>query len=411
MPILSRVGTGLFLKSAGGGGSSAEPGEAIFHADNWNQLDTWNAYTNYTWTVPEGVTSISVVCVGGGGGGQPEHDGASGCGAGLAYKNNITVVPGTDISVVVGGGGFEQNWGGSYGMAGYDSWIEYPATGGTKYARAGGGERADKTQANSYITNSNHGIPSEDYDGGGNGGAGAAWNGCRQGGGAAGGYNGGGLNNNGIPGNVSYSGNNATNGYAGGGGGGGSANSSGSHSCGGGAGVGIYGQGSDGQHAENASSPTMQTSYSGKGGSYDPWSYETNGLSLSSYIHNTGLRGYTNAESQSTYANPGMNTPNGENSNGTDFLLGSSATRRYLRDYYDQGQSQTRPDGGFPGGGGGGGHSGSPAGAGGNGVVRIIWGNINGMKREFPTQGVNKTTVYPGLSGATVDENGKQLMY
>ena len=155
----------------------------------------------------------------------------------------------------------------------------------------------------------------------------------------------------------------------------------------------------------------MQTSYSGKGGSYDPWTTETNGLSLSSYIHNTGLRGYTNAESNTTYANPGTNTPNGENSNGTDFLLGSSATRRYLRDYYDQGQSQTRPDGGFPGGGGGGGHSGSPAGAGGNGVVRIVWGNINGMKREFPTQGVNMTTVYPGLSGATIDENGKQLMY
>ena len=409
MPALSRVGTALFLGKKSGGGS-AEPGEAIFHADNWNQLDTWNAYTTYTWTVPEGVTSISVVCVGGGGGGQPDHDGASGCGAALAYKNNITVVPGTDISVVVGGGGYEQNWGGNYGMAGYDSWIEYPATGGTKYARAGGGERADKTQGG-YITNSNHGIPSEDYDGGGNGGSGYSQSGCRQGGGAAGGYNGGGLNNNGTPGNLGYSGAYATNGYNGGGGGGGSQNSNGSHACGGGGGVGIYGQGSDGQHAENASSPTMQTSYAGKGGSYNPWSSETNGLSLSSYIHNTGLRGYTNAESNTTFANPGTNTPNGENSNGTDFLLGSSATRRYLRDYYDQGQSQTRPDGGFPGGGGGGGHSGSGSGAGGNGVVRIVWGNINGMKREFPTQGVNMTTVYPGLSGATIDENGKQLMY
>ena len=409
MPALSRVGTALFLGKKSGGGS-AEPGEAIFHADNWNQLDTWNAYTTYTWTVPEGVTSISVVCVGGGGGGQPDHDGASGCGAALAYKNNITVVPGTDISVIVGGGGFEQNWGGNYGMAGYDSWIEYPATGGTKYARAGGGERADKTQGG-YITNSNHGIPSEDYDGGGNGGSGYSQSGCRQGGGAAGGYNGGGLNNNGTPGNLGYSGAYATNGYNGGGGGGGSQNSNGSHACGGGGGVGIYGQGSDGQHAENASSPTMQTSYAGKGGSYNPWSSETNGLSLSSYIHNTGLRGYTNAESNTTFANPGTNTPNGENSNGTDFLLGSSATRRYLRDYYDQGQSQTRPDGGFPGGGGGGGHSGSGSGAGGNGVVRIVWGNINGMKREFPTQGVNKTDVYPGLSGSTIDENGKQLMY
>ena len=408
MPILSRVGTGLFLKSAGGGGA-AEPGEAVFHADNGTQLNTWNAYTTYTWTIPDGVTSISVVCVGGGGGGQPEHDGASGCGAALAYKNNITVVPGTDISVVVGGGGFEQNWGGNYGMDGYASWIEFD---GTKYAKAGGGRRADKTVANSLIGNSTNGIPSEDYDGGGNGGAGCAWAGCRQGGGGAGGYNGGGLNNNGTPGNVSYSGYQATNGYNGGGGGGGSQNTSGSHGCGGGGGVGIYGQGSDGQHAENASAPTMGTSYAGKGGSYNPWSSETNGLSLGTYSHFTGLRGYTNAESNTTFSNPGANqVPSGENVSSNDLLSGQPDTIRYKRDYYDQGQSQTRPDGGFPGGGGGGGHSGSGSGAGGNGVVRIIWGTINSMTREFPTQGVNLTTAYPGLSAATNGLYGRQMMY
>ena len=65
MPILSRVGTGLFLKSAGGGGGSAEPGEAVFHADKTTQIATFSAFTSYTWTVPEGVTEISVVCIGG----------------------------------------------------------------------------------------------------------------------------------------------------------------------------------------------------------------------------------------------------------------------------------------------------------------------------------------------------------
>ena len=40
---------------------------------------------SFTWTAPAGVTSVCVVCVGAGGAG----------GGALAYKNNITVVPGT----------------------------------------------------------------------------------------------------------------------------------------------------------------------------------------------------------------------------------------------------------------------------------------------------------------------------
>ena len=101
MPALSRVGTAFFLNKPGGGaGGGAAAGEAVFHADNWTQVLTWNAQTTYSWTVPEGVTSISVICVGGGGGGQPEHDGASGAGGALAYKNNIPVTPGEDLSLI-----------------------------------------------------------------------------------------------------------------------------------------------------------------------------------------------------------------------------------------------------------------------------------------------------------------------
>ena len=62
----------------------------------------------YSWTVPDEVTSICVVCVGGGGGsplagsvGQIK----SGAGGGLAYKNNITVTPGNTVTVIVGEGG------------------------------------------------------------------------------------------------------------------------------------------------------------------------------------------------------------------------------------------------------------------------------------------------------------------
>ena len=394
MPILSRVGTGLFLKSAGGGGA-AEPGEAVFHADNGSDpRTTWNNQTTHSWTVPDGVTSISVVCVGGGGGGQPDHDGASGCGGSLAYKNNIAVTPGETVTVVVGGGGFEENWGGTYGMAGEDSRIDYDGT--TGLVRGKGGARADKGQANGYISNGSQGS-NVTGDGGGSGGSGVAWGGCRQGGGAAGGYGGGGLNVNGTPGNVQYSGYNSTSGTGGGGGGGGSSNGSSNYYSGGGGGTGIYGTATDGAGAQNTSSPGDSYAYCGKGGSADPWTTETNGLSVSTYIHYTGLRGYTNDQPTSQIASVDAG--------------GSDLNNLYFRGNYTQGAGSRRPDGGFPGGGGGGGNSGSPAGAGGNGVVRIVWGTINSMTREFPNQGVNMTNQYPGLTGNTPTVYGLQRMY
>ena len=58
----------------------------------------------YSWVAPTGVTSVSVVAVGGGG--------TSGGGA-LGYKNNITVSPGTGYTVVVGAG-TNGNGGNSY---------------------------------------------------------------------------------------------------------------------------------------------------------------------------------------------------------------------------------------------------------------------------------------------------------
>jgi hypothetical protein len=59
---------------------------------------------SYTFTVPAGVTSVSVVCVGGGAGGT-EATGPWGQGGGLAYKNSISVTPGESLTVVVGAGG------------------------------------------------------------------------------------------------------------------------------------------------------------------------------------------------------------------------------------------------------------------------------------------------------------------
>ena len=70
------------------------------------------AYTTpgtYSWTCPAGVTLVCVVCIGGGGGGMYYSSGtysmAGGGGGGLGWKNNISVTPGQNYTVVVGDGG------------------------------------------------------------------------------------------------------------------------------------------------------------------------------------------------------------------------------------------------------------------------------------------------------------------
>ena len=110
-------------------------GEAVFHADG-NATGTdrngTGKVTKYDWYVPTGVTSISVLTVGGGGSGIGEHDGGSGGGGALAYKNNIAVTPGQKIEVQVGCGGFHTRHALSqHSPKGTDSKIlVYPVTSG-----------------------------------------------------------------------------------------------------------------------------------------------------------------------------------------------------------------------------------------------------------------------------------------
>ena len=81
----------------------------------FGQMDYTTAGT-YSWTCPAGVTSVSVVCIGGGGGGNGGGNGVGGAGGGggggLGYKNNISVTPGQSYTVVVGGGGAGDAWDG-----------------------------------------------------------------------------------------------------------------------------------------------------------------------------------------------------------------------------------------------------------------------------------------------------------
>ena len=204
----------------------------------------------YSWVAPSGVTAVSVIAVGGGGGimGGQGQGGAGG--GGLGYKNNISVTPGVSYTLVVGAysgycGNSARNAGASY----FCSASVVRGGGGVGiYGGAQGGSGGTYTG-----------------DGGGNGGNGGcgganvACSGSTKsgGGGGAGGYSGtGGAGGFGLNGGAA-----ATAGSGGGGGGGGASYSS-SRGAGGGGGVGIGGTGSNG----TAGSPNAGTGYGTGGG-------------------------------------------------------------------------------------------------------------------------------------------------
>jgi len=86
----------------------------------------FNTPGTYSWTVPEGVTSISVAGVGGGGGGSQKTTGGSGGGGGLiSYSNSISVTPGTTCTIVVGGGGVT---GSTFGLNGSSTYMLLPGS-------------------------------------------------------------------------------------------------------------------------------------------------------------------------------------------------------------------------------------------------------------------------------------------
>lgn len=118
-------------------------------------ISGWAATTNFTtagtfsWTVPDGVTSVTVECWGGGGaGGSVTNAGgttgssstAGGGGAGGAYvmKTNIAVTPGNNYTVTVGSGGTPVVLSPAEGVRsdGGDSWFMDTST---VLAKGGGG--------------------------------------------------------------------------------------------------------------------------------------------------------------------------------------------------------------------------------------------------------------------------------
>ena len=180
----------------------------------------------YSWVAPTGVTSVSVVAIGGGSAGASSYGGGGG-GGGLGYKNNISVSPGSSYTVVVGAGGSTTVHCAAI-QIGQNSYFICACN-----VRGGGGGRGCSS---TFRLGGNY----MGYTGG-YGGCGAC---AAGGGGGAGGYgnnggSGGTQNNNGYSGQGS-----------GAGGGGAGRWITGACAClggaGGGGGVGIYGQGTTG---------------------------------------------------------------------------------------------------------------------------------------------------------------------
>jgi len=167
----------------------------------------------YNWTVPSGVTSISVVSVGGGSGGTYGPAGA------LAYYNNLSVTPGATVTIHAGSGG--------HLCVSQEPTSSYITYGGSNYAVASGNRYWCQGSSYSCATGGGAGAYGTSY----------GWNGGM----GAGGYTG-----SGGKGAQTY-GTNSIAGTGGGGGGGGSGYFCGCGNQGGaGGGVGLHGQGSNG---------------------------------------------------------------------------------------------------------------------------------------------------------------------
>jgi len=176
---------------------------------------TYASPGTYTWVAPAGVSSVSVVAVGAGGGGCAGVNAVGGGGGGLGYKNNYSVTPGNSYTIVVGAGSYQTTGGCSYFV-------------NTSTVKGGGGIKG--STGGTYTG-----------CGGGNGGAGGNYYRCRNGGGGgAGGYSGnGGAGGRGSCSSIAGSGGGAS-------GGGGACASGGCKYGGGGGGVGLFGQGTSG---------------------------------------------------------------------------------------------------------------------------------------------------------------------
>ena len=116
----------------------------------WGQTQIYSTPGTYTFTVPAGVTTVSVQCWGGGGGGGSSDDGspAGSGGGGSAYttKTFTSLTPGTTYYINVGSGGAAGTNSSTMGSTGGSSWINISnSSSGAPILAVGGGGGSEST--------------------------------------------------------------------------------------------------------------------------------------------------------------------------------------------------------------------------------------------------------------------------
>jgi hypothetical protein len=160
----------------------------IAHAVSLFTVNTSQIFTaSGTYTVPAGITSVTVECWGGGGsgGGSSNGSNAAGGGGGGAYsKSTLAVTPGGAYTVTVGTGALGVV--GMSGAAGGDTWF---GTSGTILAKGGNGGTAGGSGSTGGAGGlSTSSIGTTKYSGGNGGNGFTGGDGAGGGGGSSGGY-------------------------------------------------------------------------------------------------------------------------------------------------------------------------------------------------------------------------------
>lgn len=239
----------------------------------------------YTWTVPDKVKRISVLCIGSGGNGAGYTGRGAGAGGALVYGNSIAVTPGQTFNLQVGYNLWRQS-GPSYTWFNSSTFLQAESglAGGYESYRGGLPSGTAMSGGGSGGYCGAGGADSSGGDGGGGGGAaGYSGNGGR----------GGDWNNNSL----------RTDGSGGGGSGGnGTFQSGGGYGAGSpGGGVGIFGQGASGvgvtRDAGNPGSGGVGRNYGGGGGGYyTTGSYATPGEGIIRIVWPGDIRRFPTAE-------------------------------------------------------------------------------------------------------------------
>ena len=344
-------------------------GSAIWAGSSNHQTVT------FTWTVPNGVTSICAVAVGGGSHGAYNWSADGGGGGGLAWMNNISVTAGETFLVGVGLGRQSEASTASHGagssylirssnnkciiFAQGGGWTGYTSSNPSGQSTAYTGGRTI-TGINSWTKTgynfnnaadgggfghaTDEGSPADDGTGSNYhyGGGAAGYSNSRVGGGA-GGYR------------QNTGGHSSSTGGAGGGGGSGYSYSS-TWGQGAGGGVGLDGQGYRGE--------------------------QTDSTPRSSVAAGSGYGGYNG--NRTSYAGPSSVNYYGGGGGGSGGSRGVYGENPFNGREENNAGNQSRA-GGLHGGGGGGSGTSSGGGHGATGGVRIIWGvGADGTARSFP---------------------------